>query len=563
MSKEILHGEAARQAILRGVNQLADAVKVTLGPRGRNVVIQNQYGAPVITKDGVTVARAIDLKDPIEAVGARMIREVATKTVEVSGDGTTTATVLAQAIYTEGVKLVAAGANPTALKRGIDKAVEAIVGKRDEETGKYVGGHLQSLSEPVTGDMIAQVGRISANGDSEIGDLLARAMEAVGTDGVITIDSSNAIESKLEVVDGMQFDRGYIAPHFITNPERREATLDGVPSNPQVTPHIKDSFVYVMVVDKKMSALGDLKPLFEGPLQKDTRPIVIIAEDVDGEVLQALVVNKMKGTLPSLAVKGPGFGDRRRAMLDDIAVLTGATVLGDGIGHNLDKVTLQDLGKASRVTSTMNTTTIVGGMGDPDAVAGRISELKALIDKTESDFDREKLRERLAKLSSGVAVVRIGAATETELKEKKDRADDALHATRAAVEEGIVPGGGTALIRCSDSINHLTLDGSEEALGAQIILRAIQAPLRQIAKNAGVDDGVVLRDVKHGDGGWGYNAATGVNEHLVAAGVIDPTKVVRVALQNAASIAGILLTTECLLADIPDPLPTIQMGQAG
>jgi chaperonin GroEL len=556
VSKEILHGEAARQAILRGVNQLADAVKVTLGPRGRNVVIRHQYGVPVITKDGVTVARAIDLKDPIESVGATMIREVATKTVEVSGDGTTTATVLAQAIFTEGVKLVASGANPTSLKRGIDKAVEVIVGKRDEATGKYAGGALQDISCPVSGDMIAQVGRISANGDSEIGDLLARAMAAVGQDGVITIDSSNAIENKLEIVEGMQFDRGYVAPHFITNPERRESVIEA------------SDFVYVMVVDKKMSALTDIRPFFENgnALQQDTRPFVIIAEDIDGEVLQALVVNKLKGILSCCAIKGPGFGDRRRAMLDDVAVITGATVLADGVGPNLDKVKLSDLGKATRITVTKDSTTIVGGRGNPKAVQGRIAELKSLIEAAETDFDREKLRERLAKLSSGVAVVRIGAATETELKEKKDRVDDALHATRAAAEEGIVPGGGTALIRCTQRVRSLikhSITDNDESFGASIILKALEVPLRQIAKNAGVDDGVVVRDVSLALGSNGYNAATGRMEDLVEVGVIDPTKVVRVALQNAASIAGILLTTEAMLVDIPDPLPTIQMGQAG
>lgn len=555
MSKEILHGEHARQAILRGVNHLANAVKVTLGPRGRNVVIKNQYGAPVITKDGVTVARAIDLKDPIEATGAMMIREVASKTVEVAGDGTTTATVLAQAIYTEGVKLVAAGANPTALKRGIDKAVETVVGKRDEATGKYVGGALQELSSPVSGDMIAQVGKISANGDSEIGDLLAAAMKAVGNDGVISIDASATMENKLDIVEGMQFDRGYLAPHFITNPERREAVVEA------------SDFVYVLIVDKKMSALADIKPFFDA-LQKDTRPFVIIAEDVDGEVLNVMAYNKMKGILQCCAVKGPGFGDRRLAMLDDIAVLTGATVVADGIGASLDKVKLSDLGRAKRIVCTRESTTIVGGGGKPEAIQSRISELKSQIAATVNDFDREKLRERLAKLSSGVAVIRLGAATETELKEKKDRADDALHATRAAVEEGIVPGGGTALIRCDSAVADLIRYKfksweSDDALGAGIIRKALQSPLRQIAKNAGVDDGVIVRDVVSGTDSWGYNAATAVMEDLVEAGVIDPCKVVRVALQNAASIAGLLLTTECLLADIPDPMPTINIPTQG
>lgn len=538
MSKAILHGEEARQAILRGVNHLANAVKVTLGPRGRNVVIKHQYGPPVITKDGVTVARAIDLKDPVEATGAMMIREVASKTVEVAGDGTTTATVLAQAIYTEGVKLVAAGANPTALKRGIDQAVEVVIAA------------LKELSSPVSGDMIAQVGKISANGDAEIGDLLAAAMEAVGEHGVITIDASATLENKLDVVEGMQFDRGYLAPHFITNPERREAVIES------------QNFVYVMVVDKKMSALNDIKPFFDA-LQSDTRPFVVIAEDVDGEVLQILAFNKMKGVLQCCAVKGPGFGDRRRTMLDDIAILTGATVIADGIGVSLDKVKLSDLGRAKRIVCTRDSTTIVGGGGSQAALQGRIAELKAQIATTENDFDREKLRERLAKLTSGVAVIRLGAATETELKEKKDRADDALHATRAAAEEGIVPGGGTALIRCTDALQEISTAEGDEGLGVGIILRALEAPLRQIAKNAGIDDGVIVRDVRLAEGNMGYNAATDEYEDLVEAGVIDPTKVVRVALQNAASIAGLLLTTECLLSDIPDPMPTINVPMQG
>lgn len=551
MSKDILHGEAARQAILRGVNHVAKAVGVTLGPKGRCVLIKHQYGSPVLTKDGVSVSRAIDLKDPIENTGAMMIREVASKTVDVVGDGTTTATVLAQAIFAEGVKLVAAGANPTALKRGIDKAVEAVVGKRDEATGKYIGGALQELSAPVSGDMVAQVGKISANGDSEIGDLLAAAMKAVGENGVISIDASPTLENRLDVVEGMQFDRGFIAPHFLTNPEKREAVIEA------------SDFVYVLVVDKKMSALADIKPFFDA-LQKDTRPFVIIAEDVDGEVLNIMAYNKMKGVLQCCAVKGPGFGDRRLAMLDDIAVLTGATVVADGIGASLEKVKLSDLGRAKRIVCTRESTTIIGGMGSPDAVQGRIAELKAQIDATENDFDREKLRERLAKLSSGVAVIRLGAATETELKEKKDRADDALHATRAAVEEGIVPGGGTALIRCKESLRSLAgWSKTDEQLGVGIILKALEAPLRQIAKNAGVDDGVVVRDVINSTGSWSYNAATAIMEDLVAAGVIDPTKVVRVALQNAASIAGLLLTTECLLVEIPDPMPTINIPTQG
>lgn len=538
MSKEILHGEAARQAILRGVNTLANAVASTLGPRGRNCVIQSQYGAPVTTRDGVTVARAIDIKDPVEMVGARMIREVSVRTVESAGDGTSTSVVLARAIYAEGVKLVAAGANPAALKRGIDLAVIRVV-----ET-------LKELSVPVSGDMVANVGRISANDDKEIGDLLAAAMKAVGEFGVITIDASPTLENKLEVVDGMQFDRGYISSHFISNPERREAVIEA------------SDFVYVLVVDRKMSNLADIKPFFEDVLQKDTRPFIVIAEDIDGEVLQILVINKMKGTLNCCAVKGPGFGDRRRAMLDDIATITGATVVGDGVGPNLDKIKAADLGRAKRVVSTRDSTTIIGGLGNPEAVQGRIGELRAQIEATENAFDREKLRERLAKLSSGVAVIRLGAQTETELKEKKDRADDALHATRAAAEEGIVPGGGTALIRCISAVQSLinySISEPDESLGAGIIRKALEAPLRQIAKNAGVDDGVIVRDVANGTGSWGYNAATAVMEDLVEAGVIDPAKVPRVAIQNAASIAGLLLVTESLLVDIPDPMPTINI----
>lgn len=538
MSKAILQGEAARQALLRGINALADPVASTLGPRGRNCVIQGPYGSPVTTRDGVTVTRAIDIKDPVEMVGARMIREVAVRTVESSGDGTSTATILARAIYAEGCKLVAAGANPTALKKGLDLAVTAVV------------ANLKELSVPVSGDMVANVGRISANDDKEIGDLLAAAMEAVGEFGVISIDSSPTLENKLDVVDGMQFDRGYTSAHFISNPERREAVIEA------------SDFVYVLVVDRKMSNLGDIKPFFEDVLQKDTRPFVVIAEDIDGEVLQIMAINKMKGTLQCCAVKGPGFGDRRRAMLDDIATITGATVIGDGVGPNLDKIKASDLGKAKRVVSTRDSTTIIGGMGKPEVIRGRIDELKSQIEVTENDFDREKLRERLAKLSSGVAVIRLGAQTETELKEKKDRADDALHATRAAAEEGIVPGGGVALIRCIGAVDSLQCT-SDERMGANIIRKALEAPLRQIAKNAGVDDGVVVRDVINSTGSWGYNAATAVMEDLVASGVIDPTKVTRVALQNAASIAGLLLVTESLLVEIPDPMPTINVPIQG
>jgi chaperonin GroEL len=508
----------------------------------------------------VTVARAVDLKDPIEAVGAAMVREVASKTVDVVGDGTTTATVLARAIYKEGVKLVAAGSNPTALKRGIDAAVEAVVGKRDE-SGIYRGGALQNISIPVSGNMVAQVGKISSN-DQEIGDLLAQAMDRVGPTGVITLDASHTLENLLDVVEGMDFDRGYIKPQFITNTTRREAILDNG----------EDSFVYLLLVDKRMSVIGDIKPFFERPeaLQKDTRPFLVIAEDVEGEVINALVVNKTKGILNCCAVKAPGFGDRRRAMLEDIAILTGGTVITEGIGRTLDKIDLSDLGKARRIVIGKDSTAIIGGMGDPLAVAARIDELTQQIETAATDFDREKLRERLAKLSSGVAILRLGATTDTELKEKKDRAEDALHATRAAVEEGIVPGGGTALIRCARYVQSVmeTLVG-DERWGAGIVLKAIEAPLYQIAANAGVKADVVVESVQEcrWNGGvfnsnFGYNAATGTYEDLVVSGVIDPAKVVRVALQNAASIAGLQLITEALLVDIPIAMPTLQMGSA-
>jgi chaperonin GroEL len=538
MAKQILHGEDSRQAILRGVNTLAEAVKVTLGPKGRNVVIEKKFGSPTITKDGVTVAKEIELKDSLENMGAQMVREVASKTSDVAGDGTTTATVLAQSIYREGVKTVAAGANPMALKRGVDKAVEAIVGKRDEN-GAVVGGALSKFSKPVTGDMIAQVGTISANSDATIGTIIAEAMKKVGKDGVITVEESKTLETQLEVVEGMQFDRGYLSPYFVTDPDRMEASLEEP---------------YILIHEKKISSMKDLLPLLE-QVARSGKPLVIIAEDVDGEALATLVVNKLRGTLNVAAVKAPGFGDRRKAMLEDIAKLTGGKAITEDLGIKLENVKVEDLGRAKRVTIDKDNTTIVEGRGDHKAIEGRVKEIRSQIEKTTSDYDREKLQERLAKLVGGVAVIKVGAATETEMKEKKARVEDAMHATRAAVEEGIVPGGGVAFIRCTPEVDGLikTLEGDEK-IGAQIIRRAIEEPLRQIVGNAGEEGAVVVGKIhEHKNANYGYNAATGVYEDLVAAGVIDPTKVTRTALQNAASIAGLMLTTEAMVADIPEP----------
>lgn len=554
MAKQILRGEEARQEILKGVNAIADVVGSTLGPRGTCVLIQRQYGPPFLSKDGVTAARETVLKDPIQNIGAQMLREVASRTVEEAGDGTSSSTVIARAIYKEGVKLIAAGANPAALKRGVDKTVEAIVGKKNETTGKYEGGAIQAISVPVSGNMIASVGRISANGDEEIGNLLAEAMDRVGNSGLITLDRSSTLENKLEVVDGMQFDRGYVHGAFVTNPERREAVLS----------RSDDTYVYVLVIDKKLTALSDIKALFDNPnaLQRDTRPFLVIAEDIEGEALHTLLINKTRGILECCAVKGPGFGDRRRAMLEDIAILTGATLISDDTGKSLDKITLADLGKAKRISVTATNTTIVGGLGDPTAIESRVAELKSLIDAAETDFEREKFRERLAKLTSGVAVIRLGAATDSEFKEKNDRAEDALHATRAAAEEGIVPGGGTALIRCYAAAAAVALSlPLEEQMGANIILAALSSPLYQIVQNAGLKGDVIVRDVQNHSGNWGYNAATWVYEDLVGSGVIDPSKVVRVALQNASSIAGLLLTTDSILCEVPDPLPAFLQGQ--
>jgi chaperonin GroEL len=537
MAKQILHGEDSRQAILRGVNVLANAVKVTLGPKGRNVVIEKKFGSPTITKDGVTVAKEIELSDPIENVGAQLVKEVASKTSDIAGDGTTTATVLAQAIFREGVKTVAAGANPAALKRGIDKAVEAIIGKRDEN-GVVVGGALSTFSKPVTGDMIAQVGTISANSDEQIGSIIAAAMKKVGKDGVITVEESRTMETQLDVVEGMQFDRGYLSPYFVTDAERMEAALE----NP-----------YILIYEKKISTMKDLLPLLE-QVARTAKPLLIIAEDVDGEALATLVVNKLRGTLNVAAVKAPGFGDRRKAMLEDIAKLTGGKAITEDLGIKLEGVKIEDLGTAKRVTIDKDNTTIVDGGGNEGDIEARVKEIRAQVEKTTSDYDREKLQERLAKLVGGVAVIKVGAATETEMKEKKARVEDAMHATRAAVEEGIVPGGGVALIRTIPAVDALikTLEGDEK-IGATIIRRAIEEPLRTIVGNAGEEGSVVIGKIHESkDTNFGYNAGTGVYEDLVKAGVIDPTKVTRTALQNAASISGLLLTTEAIIAEIPE-----------
>ncbi|HET7104706.1 MAG TPA: chaperonin GroEL [Terracidiphilus sp.] len=549
MAKQILHGEDSRQAILRGVNTLADAVKATLGPKGRNVVIEKKFGSPTITKDGVTVAKEIELKDPLENVGAQLVKEVASKTSDVAGDGTTTATVLAQAIYREGVKTVAAGANPTALKRGIDKAVTAIIGARDKD-GKWTeGGALGKLSKPVDEGSVAQVGAISANGDQEIGDIIAHAVKVVGKDGVITIEESKTMHTGLETVDGMQFDRGYLSPYFVTDAERLEAVLDDP---------------YILIYEKKISAMKDLLPLLE-QVARGGKPLLIIAEDVEGEALATLVVNKLRGTLNVAAVKAPGFGDRRKAILGDIAILTGGKAITEDLGIKLEGVKLEDLGRAKRITIDKDNTTIVDGSGKASDIEGRVKEIRSQIEKTTSDYDREKLQERLAKLVGGVAIIKVGAATETELKEKKARVEDALHATRAAVEEGIVPGGGVALVRAVPALNDL-LKGMEgdEKVGAQIVLRSLEEPLRQIVANAGEEGAVVVAKVLEAkDPHFGYNAATHTFENLVKAGVIDPTKVTRTALQNAASIAGLLLTTEALVVDVPEPKPAPAAGHGG
>jgi len=523
--KELMFNEDARSVVLRGVNTLADTVKITLGPRGRNVMLSRKYGSPVITKDGVTVAKEIELKDKKEDMGARMVREVATKTSDVAGDGTTTATVLAQAIYREGLKNVVAGANPMALKRGIDKAVEAVVAE------------LKRISQKIKDNNdIANIATISANGDKKIGDLLARAIKEVGYDGVITVEEAKSMKTELEVVKGMRFDRGYISAYFVTNPDRMECVLE----NPVILIH-----------EKKISSLNDLLPLLE-KVTKLGRSLLIIAEDVDGEALATLVVNKLRGTLKCAAVKAPGFGDRRKAMMEDIAILTGGRFLSEDLGIKLENVQISDLGQAKSVVIDKDNTTIIEGAGKAKEISGRIASIKRQIEETTSDYDREKLQERLAKLAGGVAVIRVGAATESEMKELKARVEDAHHATRAAIEEGIVPGGGVALLRCQRVIDELKLEGDEKT-GAQIVRAALEEPMRMIAENAGVDGSIVVSQVREHDGAYGYNAETGEYGDLVQQGIIDPTKVVRVALQNAASLAGILLTTDVLVTEIPEP----------
>jgi chaperonin GroEL len=524
MAKQIVYSDNTRQAILRGVNQLADAVKVTLGPRGRNVVLDKKFGGPTITKDGVTVAKEIELKDPLENMGAQMVKEVASKTSDIAGDGTTTATILAQAIFREGVKAVTAGASPMALKRGIDKAVELVV------------AGVQKLSMPVSGDMIAQVGSISANSDSAIGDVIAEAMNKVGKDGVITVEESKTMTTELQTVEGMQFDRGYLSPYFVTDPDRMECVLEDP---------------YILVQEKKISSMKDLLPVLE-QIARAGKPLLIISEDVEGEALATLVVNKLRGTIHVCAVKAPGFGDRRKAMLEDISVLTGGKAIMEEMGTKLEDVKLADLGSARRVTITKDNTTIIDGAGEAKSIEGRIKQLRAQVEETTSDYDREKLQERLAKLAGGVAIIKVGAATETEMKEKKARVEDALHATRAAVEEGIVPGGGVALLRASLALDDLKLEADEQ-FGVRIVRRACEEPVRQIAANGGIEGAIVLEKIKlQTDGNFGYNAATDQYEDLVKSGVIDPTKVTRTALQNAASIASLMLTTEAMVCELSE-----------
>jgi chaperonin GroEL len=537
MAKQIIYGEQSRQAILRGVNQLADAVKVTLGPKGRNVILDKKFGSPTITKDGVTVAKEIDLKDPLENMGAQMVREVASKTSDTAGDGTTTATVLAQAIYREGARNVVAGANPMELKRGIEKAVAAIV----EE--------IKKMARPVEGNMVAQVGMISANSDETIGKIIAEAMDKVGKDGVITVEEAKTLETSLDVVEGMQFDRGYLSPYFVTDADRMEVVLE----NPVILIH-----------EKKISSMKDLLPVLE-QVARLGRPLLIVAEDVDGEALATLVVNKLRGTLHAAAVKAPGFGDRRKAMLEDIAILTGGRAITEDLGIKLENIKIEDLGKAKKVTIDKDNTTIVEGAGTTAAIQGRVKQIRTQVEDTSSDYDREKLQERLAKLVGGVAVIKVGAATETEMKEKKARVEDAMHATKAAVEEGIVPGGGVALLRGAKALDKLKLEG-DQLVGLQIVRRAIEEPMRHIATNAGAEGSIVVSKVKEMKQDEGFNAATETYEDLVKAGVIDPAKVVRNALQNASSIASLLLTTEALVSEIPEEkkdAPSMPHGGGG
>jgi chaperonin GroEL len=523
-AKQLMYRETARHRMLEGVEKLAKAVKVTLGPKGRNVVLDKKWGAPTITKDGVTVAKEIELEDRFENMGAQMVREVASKTSDVAGDGTTTATVLAEAIYREGLRNVTAGANPMGLKRGIEKAVEVVI----EE--------LKKLSKPVKDRKeISQVGTIAANGDNVIGDLIAEAMEKVGKDGVITVEEAKAIETSLEVVEGMQFDRGYLSPYFVTNPEKMEVSLEEP---------------YILIHEKKISVLRELLPLLE-KIAQTGKPLLIIAEDVEGEALATLVVNKLRGTLKVAAVKAPGYGDRRKAMLEDIATLTAGKMLSEDLGIKLENITMEDLGRAKRVVIDKENTTIVEGAGHSHDIEGRVKQIRTQVEETTSDYDREKLQERLAKLVGGVAVIKVGAATETEMKEKKARVEDALNATRAAVEEGVIPGGGVGFVRCLSAVAGLKLDG-DEAIGATIVRRALEEPIRQLANNAGVEGSIVVQKVKEGSGAFGYNVATDAYEDLMASGVVDPTKVARSALQNAASIAALMLTTEALITELPE-----------
>ena len=554
-AKQIVLGEDSRQSILRGVNKLADVVKVTLGPKGRNVVLDKKFGSPTSTKDGVTVAKEIELKDPLENMGAQMVREVASKTSDVAGDGTTTATVLAQAIFREGVKTVAAGANPMAIKRGIELAVRAVCGYEETQkdgTRKHVKGELEKLSKPVEGAMIAQVGAVSANNDVAIGEIIAEAMKKVGKDGVITVEESKTMETALEVVEGMQFDRGYLSPYFVTDPDRMECVLEDP---------------YILIHEKKISSMKDLLPLLE-QIAKSGKPLLIVAEEVEGEALATLVVNKLRGTLQCSAVKAPGFGDRRKAMLEDIAILTGGKAITEDLGIKLENVRLEDLGRAKKITVDKDNTTIVEGYGKNSAIEGRVKQIRTQVEETTSDYDREKLQERLAKLVGGVAQIKVGAATETEMKEKKSRVEDAMHATKAAVEEGIVPGGGVALLRSIPALGKLKAEGDEQ-IGIDIVKRALEEPLRLIVQNAGEEGAVVAEKVRgNSNPNFGFDAQSETYGDLVEAGVIDPTKVTRTALQNAASIASLMLTTEGLVSEIPEkeekhPMPPGGGGMGG
>jgi len=535
MAKQIVQGENSRQAILRGVNALANAVKITLGPKGRNVVLSRKYGSPLITKDGVTVAKEIDLKDPLENMGAQMLKEVASKTSDVSGDGTTTATVLAQAIYREGVRTVVAGADPMAIKRGIERAVEA------------ASAQIKKLSKPVSGDMIAQVATISANNDSTIGVIIADAMKKVGKDGVITVEEAKTIETTLDIVEGMQFDRGYLSPYFITDPDRMQCVLENC---------------LILICEKKITGMKDILPVLE-QIAKLGRPLLILAEDIEGEALATLVVNQLRGSLKSAAVKAPGFGDRRKAMLEDIAILTNGRAITEDLGIKLESVTIEDLGTAKKVVIDKDNTTIIEGGGKRANIEGRVKQLRNQVEETSSDYDREKLQERLAKLVGGVAVIHVGAATETEMKEKKARVEDAMHATRAAVEEGIVPGGGVALLRAIPSLDNLKLEGDEQ-IGVNIVKRALEEPLRLIASNAGHEGAVVVAKVRESSKpNYGFDAATEEYGDMIALGIIDPAKVTRSALQNAASIAALMLTTEAMISEVPEPAPAEAMPGAG